>query len=332
MKELTLDGIKGWAKTMRLSELFSKTVNRKTILLSESELAVLVMAGQELGFGPVGSVKGIHIMYGTMTYSAHIQAAVMQRGGFRWEILEHDAKICRLKVWDPKGNVMGEPSFSMDDARTAKLLSNDMWKTYPKPMLFARAISRAQTECAPGTSGGATMLLPEELGATVDAAGNVLDTNEEAPEEQPREESSAPPPEPPAAEEAPEPPAEETPPSRPPPQSAADAKKDINDAHAREVRKYLADMVLPAEAVTEAIKESYGKDKFSELTPSQAKIFSECVKAASAIHALMRTVETDIEKLHTWILGETQVPLLALSAQEWKALNVKLQATKEDKT
>src|SRR5690606_41591972 len=49
------------------------------------------------------------------------------------------------------------------------------WKSYPKAMLFARALSQGVRWHCPDVLGGTTAYVPEELGAQVDADGNVID-------------------------------------------------------------------------------------------------------------------------------------------------------------
>jgi hypothetical protein len=46
---------------------------------SAAQAAVKVMAGEEMGFGPVAAMTGIHIIKGRVTISAHLMAAAVRR-------------------------------------------------------------------------------------------------------------------------------------------------------------------------------------------------------------------------------------------------------------
>src|SRR5690606_6627174 len=64
---------------------------------------------------------------------------------------------------------------SMKDAQAAGVAGRGPWKAYPKAMLFARALSQGVRWHCPDVLGGTTAYVPEELGASVDGDGNVID-------------------------------------------------------------------------------------------------------------------------------------------------------------
>ena len=63
----------------------------------------------------------------------------------------------------------------MKDASAAGLTNKDNWKKYPRNMLFARAISNGQKWYAPDVYNGVTVYTPDEMGASVDEEGNIIE-------------------------------------------------------------------------------------------------------------------------------------------------------------
>ncbi len=95
---------------------------------------------------------------------------------------EHTDELCKIAFyerWGSEWQEVGQSDFSIDDAKRANLLNNPTWKNYPRNMLYARAMSNGQRWFAPDAL-GVVGYLPEELGASVDAEGNVLSLPETA--------------------------------------------------------------------------------------------------------------------------------------------------------
>lgn len=133
-----------------------------------AQAAVKVMAGEEVGLGPVASMTGIHIVQGKVTLGANIIAALVRRHpDYDYEVSEHTDQVCTIR-FTYKGKPAGTSSFSMDDAAKAGLIKNPTWKAHPRNMLFARAMSNGAKWYAPDVSAGAPLYTPDELGAEVD--------------------------------------------------------------------------------------------------------------------------------------------------------------------
>lgn len=143
----------------------------------EAQAVAKVLYGQELGIGPVTAMMSIHIIEGKPAASANLVAARIKTSGrYDYRVREHSAQACVIEFFerDHAGNreTLGIVSWSMDDARAAGLTGRAPWKSYPRAMLFARAITEgARTHC-PDVFGGAPVYTPEELGADVDAEGD----------------------------------------------------------------------------------------------------------------------------------------------------------------
>jgi hypothetical protein len=129
-----------------------------------------ILAGQELGMGPIASLMGVYYQQGKVTYSANIMAAAIQRSGiYTYRIRKHDATICDIEFFE-RGESVGRSSFSIDEARQASLLQSQgkgNWEKFPRNMLFARAMSNGAKWFCAGVFGGVTPYTPDELGAEV---------------------------------------------------------------------------------------------------------------------------------------------------------------------
>lgn len=131
-----------------------------------AQAVVKMLAGQELGFGPVASMTGIFIVKGRVTLSANLLAAAVKKGGkYNYRVVELSDAACKIDFYEGKEKI-GESAFTMDDAKAAGLV-NENYKKFARNMLFARAMSNgAKWFCADVFSG--PVYTPDELGATID--------------------------------------------------------------------------------------------------------------------------------------------------------------------
>jgi hypothetical protein len=140
-----------------------------------SQAVVKILAGQELGFGPFASMTGVNIIQNKPVLAANFMAAAIKRGGkYNYRILRLDDTGCELEFYED-GKPVGKSLFDAEDAKKASLLDKDNWKKYPRNMFFARALSNGQKWYCPDIFNGATVYTPDELGATVNEEGNVID-------------------------------------------------------------------------------------------------------------------------------------------------------------
>jgi hypothetical protein len=133
-----------------------------------AQAVVKVLAGHEIGFGPIASMTGVYIVKGRVTLSANLMAAAIKRHpryDFRVRSLTNDA--CEV-VFFEDGKEAGASEFTMNDARIAGLAGGDNWKKFPRNMLFARAVSNGAKFFCPDVFAGAPIYTPDELGAEID--------------------------------------------------------------------------------------------------------------------------------------------------------------------
>jgi hypothetical protein len=139
-----------------------------------AQAIVKVLAGRELGFGPIASMQGVYIVKGRVTLSANLVGAAIQRSGkygYRVETLT-DA-VCNI-VFFEAGKRIGDSKFSLDDAKKAGLAGGNYDK-FPRNMLFARALTNGARWYCPEVFNG-PIYTPDELGAEVDQEGVVVET------------------------------------------------------------------------------------------------------------------------------------------------------------
>src|SRR5687767_12193176 len=93
-----------------------------------SQAVVKILAGQEMGFGPIASMTGIHIVKGKPVLGANLIAAAIKRSGrYDYKVREFTGEICRIEFFEREGAktvTIGESSFSMDDAKAAGLMNS----------------------------------------------------------------------------------------------------------------------------------------------------------------------------------------------------------------
>lgn len=161
-------------ETMQIAEHFARSGYFKDAS-DVSKAIVKMIAGRELGIGPMTAMTGIHLVQGKPALSAGLVAALIQRSGrYHYDVLEASDTGCKL-AWYRGEQMVGESSFTLDEAKKAGLAGKDVWKNYPSDMCFARALTRgARRFCADVFLGA--VYVPEELGASVDpATGEVID-------------------------------------------------------------------------------------------------------------------------------------------------------------
>lgn len=152
------------------------------------QAVVKVLAGREIGLGPIASMTGIYVINGRVAIGANVMAAALKRTGrYTYRIIEHSDKVCRIDFMERDGAAwakVGTSEFTIDDARKAGTKNLDK---FPRNMLFARAMSNGVRWFAPDVFAGSPAYTPEELGAQVNEDGEVIDAKAVAVESPARE-------------------------------------------------------------------------------------------------------------------------------------------------
>lgn len=145
-----------------------------------AQCAVKILAGMEMGISPFAAMSGIFIIQGKPCLSANIMASRIKASmRYDYKIIVHTEDICKLNLFE-NGKLIGESSFTMDDAVKAECSTGKnqaTWRKYPRNMLFARAISNAFRWHFSDLAGGSNIYTPEELDVVVDEEGAPITLN-----------------------------------------------------------------------------------------------------------------------------------------------------------
>ena len=138
------DVVDGWVevvgKTAKLADMIADTdFVPKALRNKPAAITACMLTGREIGIGPMLSMKVIHMVQGTPSLSSEYKRARALESGH--EIVYEETTTARCVV---RGRRRGEDNWltitwTIDDAKRAKLLGKDVWQQHPRRMLEARA-------------------------------------------------------------------------------------------------------------------------------------------------------------------------------------------------
>ena len=151
-----------------------------------AQAAVKIMAGAELGIGPIASMRGIDIIKGEVSLSAGMVAAMVRRSGvYDYRVERWDNEACEIVFTRNRRPLAPSSVFTLEDAKRAGLAGPNYQK-FPRNMLFARAMTNGARVHCPEVFVGA-VYTPDEL---VD--GEVVPEPQEEPQRVPEAPEAAP--------------------------------------------------------------------------------------------------------------------------------------------
>lgn len=150
---------------------------------AEQAFAKLIF-GRDLGLSATQAMTDIHIVEGKPEMSANLQASkVLSSGRHDYRVLKLDASACAIEFgpkpapgkdedgnWLPWPQSYGTSEFTMKDAETAGLAGKNNWRSYPRNMLFARAMSNGVAWFCPDITNGIRVYAEGEVRETMPAA------------------------------------------------------------------------------------------------------------------------------------------------------------------
>ncbi len=126
------------------------------------EILAIVLAGQELGFGPMASLRQLSLVQGKVTLGADTMLGLMLKAGIqiRWAADGSDG-VAELHL--ARGEMKHVQRFTAADQKQAGL-NTDVWRKFPGPMLRARCVSAAARAFAPDVLAGSYLAgeLPDD--------------------------------------------------------------------------------------------------------------------------------------------------------------------------
>lgn len=155
-KSLSLGQMKEYAGVFYASGYFK---DQKSL----SQGIVKIMAGQELGLAPFTAMKGINIIDGKPELSAGLMGSLIKNSGkYDYRVKDWTSEGCTVTILQNDKEV-GSATFNTEDATTAGLINKNNWKSHPKAMYFARALSMAARTYCPEVLGGGSVYVEGEL-------------------------------------------------------------------------------------------------------------------------------------------------------------------------
>lgn len=175
-----------WSKAMSSGTLIPQQYRQNPgNLLFAAEYA------DNLGIGRIHVLTSIAVINGRPSPSADLMAAMVRAHGHRLRVWGDDTEAHAEIVRSDDPDFTFRANWDEAKARKAGLWGNKgPWTNYPAAMLRARAISEVVRMGAQDVMAGG-IYTPEELGATVNAEGEVLDAGPQA-QQAPRREDPAP--------------------------------------------------------------------------------------------------------------------------------------------
>ena len=173
VKDLTIPKAKDLSlslgDTLNLGEVLAQS-GMFSDVKTKAQAVAKILAGRELGLGPIVSMTKIYMVKDKITLGAEVMASLIKKSGtYDYIVKKLTNNECELefqKIENNKRTVVGTSSFCILDAQKAGVAHGDNWKKYPRNMLMARAISNGARWYCPHLIAGA--YVPEELGAPVD--------------------------------------------------------------------------------------------------------------------------------------------------------------------
>lgn len=149
---------------------------------SAAQAVVKMLAGAEMGFGAIASMKGINIIDGVPSMGAHLMACKIKGSGkYDYRLHRCDREACDIEFFERRGAKMesvGRVSLTLKEAEASGWTVNKEgktkrnWATGPDDMLFARVISKGYRRFAPDLTGGVPTYTPDEIVEVTDYTVN----------------------------------------------------------------------------------------------------------------------------------------------------------------
>jgi hypothetical protein len=135
---------------------------------------VKIMAGHELGIGPVLAMQHIHIIDGKTSLDATMVAGLIKSSGkYDYDVEAMTATGCAITFYQIEGGQrrkLGTATWGEADAKRAGLAGRGNWGKYPRDMYFSRCVTFGARRFCPDVFLG-PIYTPEELGADIPPAG-----------------------------------------------------------------------------------------------------------------------------------------------------------------
>jgi hypothetical protein len=147
----------------RLAEGLAASGVFKDAQQAKEAFAKLVI-GRDLGLSPAQSMQGLYFVKGAIQIAYPMLGSfVRQHPDYDYSVEDHTAETCTI-VFYRHGEEEGRSAYTLAEAKTAGLVKDGSgWKTAPRNMLFARAMSNGVKWYAPDVLGGLPVYVEGEF-------------------------------------------------------------------------------------------------------------------------------------------------------------------------
>jgi len=142
-QEIVVDELPEIKTSMAMGKVFAESGMFPDIK-NAAQGYIKIVAGRELGLSPIQSLGAFYFVNGKLGIVSQAMAVLVKKSGkYDYHIVEHNEQSCTilfLRKTDDKISEIGESKFDIKDAAKAGIVNKDVWRNYPKNMLFARAL------------------------------------------------------------------------------------------------------------------------------------------------------------------------------------------------
>lgn len=139
-----------WGGMIKHAGLIPQNKSEPDAVLEARAMAKIV-AGDTYGFNPIESQGLIHFlpMSGSFKLDYKARLAIIRKSKkYDYKIIELTDKLATVEIVTSKGSV-GSVTYTIEEAKTAKLTDKDVWRKFTKDMLLSKAAHRAFNRLTP---------------------------------------------------------------------------------------------------------------------------------------------------------------------------------------
>lgn len=162
----TRDTVDGWASmltaTAELARIITGGEGFVPKGMNAASVTACILAGRELGIGPMTSLQHLYVIEGRPSMSAQLMRGLVLARGHELDIREWDARHCTMagrragsERWQ------GPVTFTWADAERARLDRRPVWQAYPMAMVLARVTGMFCRAVFPDVIGGMVLTAEE---------------------------------------------------------------------------------------------------------------------------------------------------------------------------
>lgn len=161
---LTMDTLRA---QMEAAKRFVDSGLLPAAIKTPQQALTIMQMGRELGIPATYALRNVHVINGKPVAAAELLMALVRRsyGQAAIRVKEATNEGCTVEYREQGWDGVASLTFTIEDAKRAKLDSKDVWKAYPRAMLRSRAVSEVVRTAFPECI--ANLYTPEEMGAEV---------------------------------------------------------------------------------------------------------------------------------------------------------------------